>query len=128
MSSHSPCSGSTLKARVDPSSVLGQSSSFVERPPTSSVVSRPDFLPQHQSQPQVQPQVQVQVPVIAQPQPQAQPQPPPQNSRRDHLANIDNFADFDGAAFDSLPPGNPSCFSLITNISILFQIKLNLNQ
>ena len=94
---------------MDPSSVLGQSSGVA--PPTSSVVSRPDFLPQ------------VPAPVLA------QPQPPAQMSKRENnlVANIDNFADFDGAAFDSLPPGNLQLFLLIKNISIIFQIKLNLN-
>jgi len=72
--------GSTLKARVDPSSVLGQ-------PVVCSVVSRPDILPQP-------------------PQPIVQPPPAEQaqvNNKKENFANFDNFADFDGAAFDSLP-------------------------
>ena len=97
-------SGSTLKARVDGSSVLGsQVSQARPVPPSSSVVSRPDFLAQ--AQPQLAPP-----PLILQQ--QSQPQPPAQNTRSvpppsvANIENFDNFADFDGAAFDSLPPGN----------------------
>jgi hypothetical protein len=104
--------GSTLKARVDPSSVLGQSSAVL--PPASSVVSRPDFMPQVQvpvpSQVQVQVPAQVQVPVPSQVQVQAPSQSqvpdqsqPQNNQKSENFANFDNFADFDGVAFDSLP-------------------------
>lgn len=67
---------------MDPSSVLGQ-------PVVCSVVSRPDILPQP-------------------PQPIVQPPPAEQaqvNNKKENFANFDNFADFDGAAFDSLPAG-----------------------
>ena len=98
--------GSTLKARVDPSSLLGQSSTVL--PPASSVVSRPDFMPQvqvpvpSQVQVPVPSQVQVQAPTQSQVPEQSQ----PQNNQKENFANFDNFADFDGVAFDSLPSGS----------------------
>ena len=90
--SRATCPGSTLKARVDPSSVIS-------RPASSHVVSRPEHAappPTNGAAPHVAPQVPHVAPVSSNPVAAAV------SSAGDNFAN---FADFDTAAFDSLPPG-----------------------
>lgn len=93
--------GSTLKARVDPSSVLGQSS--VGPSLSSSVVSRPDILPQVNmtiSHPPPPDRSQVNMTISH----ATLPDQSQVDTKKENFANFDNFADFDGAAFDSMPP------------------------
>ena len=100
--------GSTLKARVDPSSVMGHSNTA-----NSFIVSRPE----HVSQPHVPTHV-VQV-TVARP----EPNPAPSNGQLSSAApaaptggrdNFADFANFDAAAFDSEPAGEQKEF-LINN-------------
>ena len=97
--SRATCPGSTLKARVDPSSVIS-------RPASSHVVSRPEHAapaPTNGATPhvaQVVAHVAPQVPHVAPV--SSNPVAAAVSSAGDNFAN---FADFDTAAFDSLPPG-----------------------
>ena len=97
------CPGSTLKARVDPSSVIS-------RPASSHVVSRPEHAapaPTNGAAPHV-PHVAPQVPHVA---PVSNnPVAAAVSSAGDNFAN---FADFDTAAFDSLPPGRVKSAALL---------------
>ena len=93
--SRATCPGSTLKARVDPSSVIS-------RPASSHVVSRPEHAapaPTNGAAPHVA-HVAPQVPHV--PPVSSNPVAAAVSSAGDNFAN---FADFDTAAFDSLPPG-----------------------
>ena len=101
--SRGTCPGSTLKARVDPSSVIS-------RPASSHVVSRPEHAapaPTNGAAPHVAhvaPQVPHVAPVSSNPVAAAV------SSAGDNFAN---FADFDTAAFDSLPPGRVKSAALL---------------